>query len=294
MRRKVVQQGAATLMISLPSKWAKEKGLKKGDEIDLEESGSNLIVMPEAVKAKSEVEINLIGLVESSIRTLISNTYRMGYDRIKVNFSSNEQFKLLQETIKTRLLGFDIIKKEKNSCIIENITEPSPDQFENIFQKIFLNSVALIDITEQRMLGKKPDENYEDIESRIQQYENFCKRVLAKSYKKENLLFWTFLTLIIHGQREIYHLNRFLDKNKGKESANVIELLHDAKKMAEMIQEAYAKKDVLIIEKMHELEKTLIYQKAYKIMKDVAVYHITSCIRNLYLAGSPLIGLLLA
>lgn len=294
MKRKIVKQGAATMMISLPSKWCKENKLGKGDEIDIEIVNNNLLVSPKELKIKAETEITLTGLTESSIRTLITNTYRNGYDKIKVNFSSAEQFKILQDVIKNTLLGFDVIKKEKNYCIIENITEPSAEQFENLLQKIFLNIVEMFEITALRIEGKKPVSDYEDTETRIKQYDNFCRRVIAKKqFEKNSLLFWTFLTLVIHGQRELYHLNKFLDKNKAKASVEVRNLLDDAKKMFEMLQEAYLKKNIALLEKIHELEKKLIYQKAYKIMNNVMTYHITSCIRNFYLASSPLMGLLM-
>jgi len=295
MKRKIVKQGAATLMISLPSKWCKKFGLEKGDEINIEAIKSNLLVSPEEVKRKNETEITLRGLAESSIRTLITNTYRLGYDKIKVNFSSDAQFKILQEVIKTKLLGFDVIKKEKNSCIIENITEPSPEQFENLLQKIFYNITEIFEITEQRLKGNKPVSDYEDTESRIQQYDNFCRRVISKrQFEKNPQLFWAFLTSVMRGQRELYHLNKFLDKDKVKGSKEVLELLKEGKVLSEMIQEAYLKKDISLLEKVHELEKQLIYKKAYKILKNPVAYHITVCIRNFYLATSPLMGLLLS
>ena len=33
MKRKLVKQGAGTMMISLPTKWIKENNLDKGDEV---------------------------------------------------------------------------------------------------------------------------------------------------------------------------------------------------------------------------------------------------------------------
>jgi len=299
MRRKIVKQGAATLMISLPSKWCKKSGLKKGDEIDIESINNNLIVSSKEIKTKKETEITLVGLAESSIRTLITNTYRLGYDKIKVNFLSDVQFKILQDVIKTQLLGFDIIKREKNYCVIENITEPSPNQFENLLQKILLNITELFEITEQKLQGKKPVSDYEDTESRIQKYDNFCRRVISKKpFEKNPQLFWTFLTSINRAQRELYHLNKFLDKKKFKEKESkeikeIIDLLKDARMIFEMIQESYLKKNTKILEKVHELEKKLIYKKAYKILKSPVVYHITSCIRSFYLSSGPLMGLLL-
>jgi phosphate uptake regulator len=291
MKRKIVQQGAATLMISLPSKWAKKFNLKKGDEVDIEEHESNLLVSSKEIKAKLETEISITGIAESSIRTIITNAYRIGYDRIKINFSNEEQFKILQDTIRTRLLGFDVIKKEKNSCIIENITEPSSDQFDNLLQKVFMNIDELFESSIQRLKGEKPVSDYKDTESRIQQYDNFCRRVMAKKSERKSQLFWTFLALIVHGQRDLYHLNKHLDRTKEKDK-DAIGLLMDSRTMFDMIVNAYAKKSIQILEQVHDIhEKTM--PKFQKSMKSPAIYYITSSMRNFYLSSSPLMGWLI-
>ena len=54
MKRKVVKQGAATLTISLPSKWTKKFELKNGDEINLNEKGDALIVTNSKARALKE------------------------------------------------------------------------------------------------------------------------------------------------------------------------------------------------------------------------------------------------
>ena len=90
MKRKLVKQGAATLMVSLPSKWAKQNKLGKGDEVDVFQRDNALMLTPESVSSKREVEIEIGSETESSVRTIITNTYRMGYDRIKVYFNSTK------------------------------------------------------------------------------------------------------------------------------------------------------------------------------------------------------------
>ena len=44
MKRKVVQVGPTTLMVSLPQKWAQHCGIRKGHEIDVIEEGNTLIL----------------------------------------------------------------------------------------------------------------------------------------------------------------------------------------------------------------------------------------------------------
>jgi len=44
MKRKIIKLGTATLVVSLPSKWTKKFNLKSGNDLELEEANSNLII----------------------------------------------------------------------------------------------------------------------------------------------------------------------------------------------------------------------------------------------------------
>lgn len=302
MKRKLVKQGTATMMVSLPAKWIKQNELGKGSEIEMEQSGSNLIISSKGVsEAKLETEIKLVSLSESSIRTLITNTYRSGYDKVKVNFENEKQFSILKETIKTKLIGYDIIKREKNFCIVENITEPSSEQFETLMKKILFNISELFEITEKRLEygGKKADngQNYEDVEERIQSYDNFCRRVISKRKLLNNKseFLWAFLTLVIHGQRELYLLNRYLEKNKpGASSKEILALLKEAKEMFEIIKKVYLEKNIDLLAAAHDKEKNAFEKTIYPSLRarkgheTVIVYHLAVCIRILYQSNSPL------
>ena len=63
------------------------------------------------------------------------------------------------------------------------------------------------------------------------------------------------------------------------------------------MQEAYIKKNITKLEKIHELEKVIIYDKFYKLIQknnkeNIVLYHISVSIRDFYLSASPLFGLL--
>jgi len=298
MKRKVVRQGAATLMVSLPSKWAHKVHLKKGDEIDIEESNGNLVISKEKVETKKQTTINISSYSESSIRVALWNTYRAGYSRIVVNFSDEKQYKIVKDVIKNYVVGFDVTKKEKNSCIVENITEPAEEQFDVLFRKILYNISLLINITEERLRNKQTSDKYNEIVLKIHQYDNFCRRVIAKRNLSgsEAYLLWSFLTLLIHGQRELYHLNRYLDKNKVKFTN--FEFYGKLRKIFDLLNEGYVKKDLSKFEKIHELEKDILYQEFYGLIQknqkeNIVLYHIAAAIRQFYLSVSPLVGLLL-
>ncbi|MBT7903094.1 hypothetical protein HN587_04455 [Candidatus Woesearchaeota archaeon] len=300
MKRKVVKQGAATLMVSLPSKWAKENKIKKGSEINIDITKNNLLqISSDEIEVEyNETTIELTKQIETSIRTLIVNTYRSGYDKILVKFETEKQFHKLNEIIKTHLIGFDISHKAKNSCLIENITEPAPDQFEKILRKVFFNISELIEVTRSRINGEETD-YYIEIQQRIQKYDNFCRRMISKKgleFEEANL-FWAFLNTIIHGQRELYHLNKYLDKNKT--NFKDFKFVNRLKNLFNLLKEAYLYKDISKAELVHEKEKIIIYKDFYSEIKkknaeNIVYFHLASSAKHFYLSTSPLIGMLLS
>ena len=295
MERKLVEQGKKTLMVSIPAKWAKSHKLTKGSTVSLEATSDRIILLPKVEHSKKELKIKLNTQSESAIRTLITNAYRSGFDKVIVEFDDSKQFEMLDEIIKTRLIGFDILKKEKNRCIIENVTEPTGEYFENILSKIFLNIISLFKSVQEE--GNEKDIGA--IEERIQKYDNLCRRMISKKNVNEEHKerYWSFLTLLIHAQREIF----FLSKNNDKEkmSKNEKEMISEAEEMFELIEKAYKEKRIDLLEKLHDKEKNLIYKKGYEMLKkskgkeSIRIYHILSAIRQCYQANSPLCGIIL-
>ena len=299
MRRKLVQQGASTMMISLPAKWIQEHGLKKGFEISIEPVRAGLLLSAGDRVEKRKTEITLTHLAESSIRTRITTTYRKGYDQIKVNFDNENQFKILDEVMGTRLIGFEIVEKKDKYCLVENITEPSEDQFDIILKKVFQNITSLFNATRERMGGSKhvSFSDVRDIERRVQRYDNFCRRVISKrKFKGKNTeLFWAFLTLIVHAQREIYHMNKALGK---KVSDKSLDYLGDVEKMYNLVVDTYENRRKEGIGEIHDLEKKIVYKKGHDLVKkmgseNVLIYHLMSSARQFYQANSPLFGLII-
>ncbi len=295
MKRKLVKQGAATLMVSIPSKWAKLHHLDKGDELEIEERNNVLILAPKENARVKEKKITLKTHTESAIRTYVTTLYRTGYDRISISASKPETIKIIEELVEKQLLGFEITKKKGTECEIETISEPSADQFNNIFSKMILNIEELFDIVDRTLNGGK--EAYEETEQRIARFDNACRRIIIKQKYEEDQLKWSFHTSLNHSQREIYHLLQYLSKNKVKTTKESKDLLNKLREFLNLIKEAYLKKDIAYLESLHTSEKETIYKTGYVSFKKtdpVVVHHLLGAIRNLYLASSPLIGLFLA
>ena len=188
------------------------------------------------VKVRKETELTLANKTEAFIRFLIISLYRAGYEKVTLRFEQEEQFRIINQTIKNYLIGFDVVEKKKGYCVIENMTEPSPDQFEIILQKILYNIKTMIGTTVERLEAKKPVMNYKEVLQNIHQYDNFCRRTLTKQHNERAVYYWNFLSVIIHNSRDLYNLNKFLDNKKStKASRETINLLKNSTELIEEI-----------------------------------------------------------
>jgi phosphate uptake regulator len=296
MKRKIVRHGESTMTISLPAKWLKKLNIHKGDEVDIREKENHLIIAVDEEKAKTEITLNIASLEESSIRTIIANAYRLGYDKINVKFNNSDTIKLITEIVEKSLLGFEVIKKDKNECIIESVTEPSKEQYENIFSKVFLNIEELFNVLQLRLNGERQE--FQEIDKKIQQYDNFCRRIIAKrGVYENNFLQWQFHSEIIHGARELYHLLNYLSKNKIKITKYDLEMLKNCREIFEMLKKAYINKDLSLADRIREFEKEITYKKGYLSLNSSAnpiiVFHLIVIVKHFYLANSPLTGIII-
>src|SRR3989339_979242 len=116
MKRRVVMRGPSTLGVSLPSKWVKSRGIKKGDEIDLIEVDGNILIGTEK-EAISETVIHIptkeIPLDKDkypdrySVRTIVINALRKGQNKIKITFDSPKVLTTISSCV-DEVLGYEI------------------------------------------------------------------------------------------------------------------------------------------------------------------------------------------
>lgn len=301
MKRKLIRQGASTLTTSLPASWVQEQKIQHGDEINIEQINDKLIIANNKKKETPLVRFSQFN------RTFIKNTiislYCKGHNQISIAFTNPQIENCVRETINNHLIGFDIVQKEKGLCLLENITEPDSDQFDVIFKKLFFNLSLLINTTEERLQqqGRQQQKNtyYQDISTQFQQYENLCKRIIAKRNPlgENTLFFWAVLNYIAQAAKEIQLLNKFLDKNTiNSESVRLTCTL--LKKYHALLEESYLKKDPNTILALHTYHQKHVrasdFDKIFKLKEKERVlqYHTIVAIRNLYLASNAMLGMI--
>ena len=143
MKRKAIQLAHQTLVISLPSKWVKQEGIEKGDEIDISQSSHNLVISKQGEIPHKKLNMDLCETGVKGIR-IIDLAFKAGYDEIEVRFSSHEDLRNIDRFMRVRMPTFNIKYQTKNSLIIEKVYNDNSEKFSDILKRflVILDQIA--------------------------------------------------------------------------------------------------------------------------------------------------------
>lgn len=257
MKRKIVKQGAATMMISLPAKWVKANALGKGDEIELEERGNSLIVGTEkTIKGRKEITIKIDSENKAAIRNLLTHIYRKGFDKIEIEGVDNSLLRKIKKIVNRLLLGFEVTDVKDDVCFIENISEPSEGKYEVMLRKVFM----IINETQEMVkqdFENNDFENSKEIEETRDHHDKFvlfCRRLLMKEKPSNMVLEWELLTFLMHIQHCYSYMYKYAYENKVKIDKKVLKLLKDLEDYFKLFSDAYYHKTINSIHKIDNLK----------------------------------------
>lgn len=193
MKRKVVQHGPATLIMSLPKAWVSKYGIAKGDELHVMDQDNTLLVSTEMHVRSMEIDVDISGLDRTSIMYVIRGYYRLGYDVLRLRFSEstvkygrkNEDLSVISiiHTEVNRLVGYEIIDEKRNSCTIKDLQETSGKDFDQVLRRVFLLIQEAYTILEEGAKSGKGLEDIEHLHDTITKFASYCLRMLNKKSK---------------------------------------------------------------------------------------------------------------
>lgn len=137
MRRKVIKLGENSLLVSLPSKWVQQHGIRKGDEISVEEKEGKLVLQSASSPAGNKTAIDITGL-NPAIRRVLGALYKKGYDEFTVHFGKHDELETAYEVVREEFTGFEVVEHGKNHLVVREISQPNPEQFDAVLRRQFL------------------------------------------------------------------------------------------------------------------------------------------------------------
>lgn len=258
MKRKVIKHGPSTLIVSIPSGWAKKNNVVKGSEVDVVEDGTRLIVgTGDPVEGKPlEVDIDVTGLDKTSLMFTIRSLYRLGYDTVNIKFGNDTLThyrtgkKLSVISVVhievNRLIGFEVIQEKGNSCIIKDLEAASMRDFDQVERRIFLLLLdAISQLTEAaKMRNDTLLEAMEERHDTITKFISYCLRLLNKRghhIPMQTSYHYYIMATLDRITDIIKYAARDLLKNKDKLHPNITDLLEQVSTHLRLYYEIFYK-----------------------------------------------------
>lgn len=179
MKRKIIKLATNTLVVSLPSKWAKQHGIKKGDEVHVQESPHALIVSSEQA-AKRKFALKLGDNPDFAARQ-INIAYKRGFDEVEVQYENPKAYsKMVQEL--SSLIGFELVHSGKRTATVKNIAGSELENFDAVLRRAFLSVLEIAEATEAyaKTHSEEALDQVNAGEDNVDKLTDFCKRLLNK------------------------------------------------------------------------------------------------------------------
>ena len=176
MKRRLIKQAKNTLTLSLPQQWTKRNKLNAGDELDVFEKETTLILSAEKKIGEYNFEIDIDTDNAWYIGQILRYCYFANFEKSRLFFHSSKTMEIIREETQ-KLIGFEVIEQEKNFCVIKNISFEMEDEYSTLFRKVFLLT--------QQLFHSLRDENFKEMQTLHRdclRFSLFCRRVIIQNY----------------------------------------------------------------------------------------------------------------
>ncbi len=273
MRRKVIQIAESTQLVSLPRKWALQHNIKKGDELEIEEKGSQIIISTEKGPPVEKAELNMEHLEPMTLRYIVA-LYKKGVDEISVTFDHPTKIKVVQDSIGKEAVGFEITEQTPTSCIIKHVSGELED-FDPILRRTFLLLDSMAKQTYEALKNDRLDDlkNAAFLEEANNRFTTTCRRLLNKKGYKDNKkigpLYYIIEDLENIADQYKYLCMYFYQKKDKKIKFNkkALAIFKDTNDLLSKFYELFYKYDVGKVVNMGILRKEII-QTAFKLFEN--------------------------
>ncbi|MGV8151012.1 MAG: hypothetical protein ACP5NV_04755 [Candidatus Woesearchaeota archaeon] len=188
MERKLVRQGRDALTITVPAKWLKQKGLKAGDSLFVEQH-NNFLALNTSSKSKfTETTINVRIMQKTMPWHALLAKYIEGYDRIEI---LHENPKAIQEFC-INLVGMIIEEHSSKRTVIRSIILEPEDNIKILIKRIMNMFLQLAIILEEISQKKSEIADMANQEKLLDHTIYYCMRYLNK-YSVEDKAYRYFL-----------------------------------------------------------------------------------------------------
>ncbi len=240
MKRKLIQIGNSTLLLSVPRDWVKANNLSKGDEVEIVAENEKLNVFCESRSKKERLTIDLHDY-KGMMPRLLYATYKMGIDELDLRWQAPTMLEKIKSVIWKEASGFEIIDQSQNHCTIVNVSGKI-DDFSNLIRRLFLVTLTMAEETIGAVQKKGSMKNILYLEQENNRLTTILTRAINKfgsyGYRKIGPLYYVVQELEKIGDQYKY-LATSIESMEPSAKKEIIELLEQSSALLRRVYDLF-------------------------------------------------------
>lgn len=249
MKRRLIRLGGSALVISLPSKWSKEQGLKPGQEVEVEPDGAQLRISTgpgareERTVALRFSEEDWRGpRPEKYVQRMLAAAYKQGADKIIIECDSKKILDYIEQRIEG-FIGIEIIDQQRGKLVIRSLVEGLEMEFESVLSRAIIMTGHISAETVRAV--KESDGLAIDNLLRLERTHNkiidFAKRMLAKrSAGADDKYLYSFL---VEDERLVDEYKHLLQACRSRPGRKAVALLAETDAYLQLLLDVVRRQD---------------------------------------------------
>jgi phosphate uptake regulator len=188
MKRKIMKVSESTYVVSIPLKWVRASRIEKGQEVELEQQGKNILIRLETAPARQEKHYSgEIGDNTLAGDRLIVSLYRQGYSQMDVSYTNPKFVKRLPAILSENTLGLAILSQNESKARIIGLYNDANADLGGMLKRMMFMIIDLAKDIEEGINGCKYQElsDMPAREEHVNQFMNYCIRVLNSGGQAE-------------------------------------------------------------------------------------------------------------
>ncbi len=270
MKRKVILLAKKTFVVSLPSKWVKKYGIKKGDELEVTDRSSSIVFSTQSQSDLKKTSIDITNTNERTLRWLLSSLHKKGYDEIELFYDDNNKPPIIQELIKDLFIGFAIVHQSNKRCVVRAISQERDNEFENILRRAWRVTISMADSVLEYIEQDRQKQLKEliTLEKTNNQLTNFCERMLNKKGHLDHTKTCFYYVIAWNLEKvcdDYKYICELMSENKTKVSKDSIIFLKETNNFLREYYDTFYAFDLNKLNELSTNKKTLV-AKGHKLI----------------------------
>jgi phosphate uptake regulator len=296
VKRRIIKLGGSTLVISLPTKWAKEQQLAPGQEVAVDPDGTTLHL--HVAEPKKEERIAHLFFSrddwrgerpEKYIQRLLATAYKQGADTITVEAENPKILDYIERRV-DGFIGIEIVGQQRGQIMIKSLVEGLETEFANVLQRTILLTAQVVQETPHALGDAEASENLLRLERTHNKITDFAKRLLARrsSHTREEKYLYCF---IAEDERLVDEYKYLLKEMKGKQLSRAFtEALAEVTAFVEQLLRLIRKEDLAAAKELSQ-RSVILRQELKRLFEKegVGALHLYNIVVKAYEMGETLL-----